>query len=107
MLMTVRRQLMAARGRAVKKALPSAVCVLLSVLGVVGCHSNRKPADTLEPKVSGETITIPINSPQIAALNVESAAARQAASMPLAGRLVWDENTTVRVFSPFAGIVRR
>src|SRR6516164_9110333 len=104
--MTVRRQLMTAPGWAIEKALPAAVLGLLWTLAVVGCHSNLKPADSLEPKVSGETITIPTNSPQIAALNVESAAARQAASMPLAGRLVWDENTTVRVFSPFAGIVR-
>ena len=98
---------MTAPGWAIEKALPAAVLGLLWTLAVVGCHSNLKPADSLEPKVSGETITIPTNSPQIAALNVESAAARQAASMPLAGRLVWDENTTVRVFSPFAGIVRR
>jgi cobalt-zinc-cadmium efflux system membrane fusion protein len=33
--------------------------------------------------------------------------AEKTASMPLAGRLIWNEDATVRVFTPFAGIVRK
>ena len=47
------------------------------------------------------------NSPQLAALTVEPVGAEQPAFVPLTGRLVWDEDATVRVFTPFAGIVRK
>jgi cobalt-zinc-cadmium efflux system membrane fusion protein len=47
------------------------------------------------------------NSPQLAALTIEPVGAEQPAFVPLTGRLVWDEDATVRVFTPFAGIVRK
>ncbi len=47
------------------------------------------------------------NSPQLAALRVEAVTPERPAAMPLAGRLIWDENATVRVFTPFSGIVRK
>jgi len=60
-----------------------------------------------EAKVVGDTVMMATNSPQLTALTVESVGAEQPASVPLTGRLVWDEDATVRVFTPFAGIVRR
>lgn len=72
-----------------------------------GCHSDRKPADLPEAKVNGDTVFMATNSPQLAALTVESVDAQQPAFVHLAGRLVWDEDATVRVFTPFAGIVRK
>jgi cobalt-zinc-cadmium efflux system membrane fusion protein len=47
------------------------------------------------------------NSPQLAALTIEPVGAEQPAFVPLTGRLVWDEDATVRVFTPFTGIVRK
>jgi membrane fusion protein, heavy metal efflux system len=79
-----------------------AICSLL-----LGCHQQEKPADVPEAKVSGDTIAIPTNSPQLQALTVEPVEGQQPAFVPLAGRLVWDEDATVRVFTPFAGIVRK
>ena len=38
---------------------------------------------------------------------MEPAGSRRSSEVSLTGRLVWDENVTVRVFSPFAGIVRK
>jgi cobalt-zinc-cadmium efflux system membrane fusion protein len=82
--------------------------VLLSVaLALCGCHRPEKPAEAAEPKVSGDTVAIPTNSPQLSALTVESVEGQPRAFVPLAGRLVWDEDATVRVFTPFAGIVRK
>ncbi len=40
-------------------------------------------------------------------MTTEAVGNEQPASVPLAGRLIWDENATVRVFTPFAGIVRK
>jgi cobalt-zinc-cadmium efflux system membrane fusion protein len=50
---------------------------------------------------------MPARSPQRAALAVEPVGAEKSAFVPLTGRLVWDEDATVRVFTPFAGIVRK
>src|SRR5437660_3977514 len=83
------------------------VATLILSLPLLGCHSGKKPAETPEPKVNGETVTLPAHSPQLAALMIEPAASQETTSMFLAGRLLWDENATVRVFSPFAGIVRK
>jgi cobalt-zinc-cadmium efflux system membrane fusion protein len=73
---------------------------------VVGCKPAPPATAAAEPKIAGDTITFPSNAPQAAALSVESVTPEHSASVRLTGRLVWDENATARVFSPFAGIVR-
>jgi membrane fusion protein, heavy metal efflux system len=84
--------------------IPISVC--LAVL-LAGCHPGTKEAEVPEAKVSGDTVIMATNSPQLAALTVEPVGAEQPAFVPLTGRLVWDEDATVRVFTPFAGIVRK
>ena len=73
---------------------------------LAACHARKEKAQGPEIKVADGTITIATYSPQLAALTIEPVGGQQTASVPLAGRLVWDESATVRVFSPFAGIVR-
>ncbi len=84
-------------------ALPSAAALLL----VLGCHQARQPSEAAEAKVTGDVVTMSANSPQCAALTVEPVGPEQPAFVPLTGRLVWDDDATVRVFTPFAGIVRK
>lgn len=74
---------------------------------MAGCNSGKEAAEVLEAKVSGDAVIMATNSPQLAALTVEPVGAEQPAFVPLTGRLVWDEDVTVRVFTPFAGIVRK
>jgi cobalt-zinc-cadmium efflux system membrane fusion protein len=74
---------------------------------LVGCRPGKDAAELPEAKVSGDTVIMATNSPQLAALTVETVGAEQPAFVPLTGRLVWDEAATVRVFTPFAGIVRK
>lgn len=87
------------------------VCSLLLVLSTLlaGCHDEKKPDDPSAPtpRVEGDKVTLPSNSPQLAMLNVVAAEPRQANVLHFTGRLVWDDNVTVRVFSPVAGRVRR
>jgi cobalt-zinc-cadmium efflux system membrane fusion protein len=73
---------------------------------IIGCRSQNKEALAPEPKISGDTVIMVTNSPQCAALTVEPVPAEQPAFVPLTGRLVWNDDATVRVFTPFAGIVR-
>jgi cobalt-zinc-cadmium efflux system membrane fusion protein len=77
------------------------------LLVLTGCHPAKHEADVAEAKVSGDTVMMATNSPQLASLTIEPVGAEQPAFVPLTGRLVWDEAATVRVFTPFAGIVRK
>jgi cobalt-zinc-cadmium efflux system membrane fusion protein len=79
--------------------------LLLGVLA--GCSPAKKPEAIPEPKVSGEMVILATNSPQIAALSIEPVGSEKPVFVPLTGRLVWDDDATARVFTPFAGIVRK
>ncbi len=74
---------------------------------LIGCEAGKTPAGAPEPKVTESTIIMSTNAPQLGALTCEMVGTQQAAWLPVAGRLVWDEDATVRVFTPFAGIVRK
>ena len=88
---------------------PVGSVLAFSLLGllVVGCQAAKNEAEVPEAKVTGDTVIMATNSPQMAALIIEPVGAEQPAFVPLTGRLVWDEDATVRVFTPFAGIVRK
>ncbi|HTI69848.1 MAG TPA: efflux RND transporter periplasmic adaptor subunit [Candidatus Limnocylindria bacterium] len=83
--------------------------LLFVTFAIVGCR--KPPASTPEedsdPKVEGDRIVFPTNSPQLAMLVVEAAKPSESVAVQLNGRLVWDEGVTVRVFSAFAGRVSR
>ena len=82
------------------------IALTLSVL-LFGCTQGKNEAEVPEAKVTGDTVIMATNSPQLAALTIEPVGAEQPAFVFLTGRLVWDEDATVRVFTPFAGIVRK
>ena len=88
------------------KALFCGVLAATSILAMTGCHSEQHPTEAAEPKVAGDTVLIPTNAPQCAVLTVQPVEHQAPLSVRLAGRLIWDENATARVFTPFAGIVR-
>jgi membrane fusion protein, heavy metal efflux system len=74
-----------------------------SQLLVGGCKSDSSPPPVPAPTVSGESVTFPAKSPQLEVLRLETAVERDGAAHRLTGRVVWDEERTVRVFTPFAG----
>ena len=74
---------------------------------VAGCHREANPDQSGEPKVTGEKISFPADSPQLASLEIAPVESRAPASTQLSGRLIWNDDVTVRVFTPFAGRVRK
>jgi cobalt-zinc-cadmium efflux system membrane fusion protein len=82
----------------------SAITALLA-LALVAC-AREAPEDRNEgPTTSGNTITYPAGkAPTLASA---TAKLEQLAPLRLNGRLTWDEDRTVRVYSPFAGRVVR
>ncbi len=82
--------------------------LLTALLCAFGCHRRAAAEDDLATaKVEGETITLPANSPALAGLTVEAAQPSAATPTRLNGRLVWNDDVTVRVFAPISGRVER
>ena len=82
--------------------------LILAMAILAGC--DQKPDDiapATAPKVTEDKVILPLNSPQLASLVAELVPAPQATSVPFTGRLAWNDDATVRVFTPFAGIIRR
>jgi cobalt-zinc-cadmium efflux system membrane fusion protein len=79
------------------------LCVLL-MLG--GCSKQAAETSAPEPKIEGDTIAFPEpdKAPHLA---LQVVAYQPAPNVRLNGRLMWDEDHTVRVYSPFAGRVTR
>jgi multidrug efflux pump subunit AcrA (membrane-fusion protein) len=55
------------------------------------------------PTREGDTLTFEAGSPQLAAFKVEPAAGQRPAPLAVTGRIAWNEDATVRIFSPLAG----
>jgi cobalt-zinc-cadmium efflux system membrane fusion protein len=83
-----------------------AACFILPVADA-GCRHAIKTEEPAEAKVSGEKISFPAGSPQLAAFTVEPIESHAPVTASLPGRLIWNDDVTVRVFTPFAGRVRQ
>jgi cobalt-zinc-cadmium efflux system membrane fusion protein len=72
---------------------------------VAGCHRETNPEQSPTARVEGDKITFPTKAPQLGYLVIEPAQERTAAAVGLYGRLAWNDDLTVRVYSPVAGRV--
>jgi cobalt-zinc-cadmium efflux system membrane fusion protein len=78
----------------------------LCAFALAGCHeAEKKVAEEPQPKIDGDKIIFPTNSPQTSMLAVETAEPRSLAITHLTGRLYWNDEATVRIFTPVAGRV--
>lgn len=58
-----------------------------------------------KPKSEPDRITLPTDAPQLHSMSMETAAKRQGIAARFTGRLSWNDEVTVRVFSPVSGRV--
>jgi membrane fusion protein, heavy metal efflux system len=82
----------------------------MAVMGLLGCSKESPPpklADLPDPKVDTDkgTVAFPTNAPQLASIAVQTAQPRTIAVSHVTGRLYWDDDVTVRIFTPVAGRV--
>jgi cobalt-zinc-cadmium efflux system membrane fusion protein len=89
------------------KRLPPLLSIGWLALYFCGCKENRKADETPAPKISGDEITFLTNAPQLTNITIEPAREQPASAIKLSGRLVWDDDVTVRIYSPVAGRVLR
>lgn len=86
-------------------AVRMAAVVTLCMVALAGCGKKEAPENDDDPKITGQIIQYPPSVkalPGIVGQAVQSGGDRML-SMP--GRLVWNEDKTVRVATPFAGRV--
>ena len=88
-------------------ALVFAACILVALVLLTGCESHEPEAADSHPMVHGESIVFPAKAPGAERLATDKVQAPSERTLQLPGRLVWDEEHTVRVFPPFAGRVTR
>ena len=78
----------------------------LAALGLAACHSENKAAgEAAQIKIEGDKVSLPPDAPQNATFVVEDAKPIEKTILHFTGRLIWDEKTTVPVFSSVAGRV--
>jgi cobalt-zinc-cadmium efflux system membrane fusion protein len=78
---------------------------ILAVIGLLGCKEKPKAAETPELKIEGEKIILTDGAPQKTSLAVETAEPLKMSITHLTGRLMWNDDATVRIFTPVAGRV--
>jgi cobalt-zinc-cadmium efflux system membrane fusion protein len=82
---------------------------LLTAMVLLGCTKDAtvKAPDLPAPKVDSDkaTVSFATNAPQLASIAVQAAQPRTLAVTHVTGRLYWDDEKTVRVFTPVAGRV--
>ncbi|WP_255581677.1 efflux RND transporter periplasmic adaptor subunit [Cupriavidus sp. AU9028] len=78
------------------------MAVLAAALLLTGCERHEAPP-AQAPVVEGASITLPAGA--MAGIRVEPVRQGAARSLALPGRLMWNEDRTARVGSPFAGRV--
>jgi cobalt-zinc-cadmium efflux system membrane fusion protein len=78
--------------------------LLACAVALAGCSRDRDQVPP-PPRVEKDAVVFEASSPQTAALQTAPAEPRRDSLLRFSGRLVWNEDRTVRVFSPFAGRV--
>ena len=70
-----------------------------------GCSRDGTDKGVPPPRVDKDAVIFEAASPQVAVLQTASVERQREAVVSFNGRVVWNEDRTVRVFSPFAGRV--
>lgn len=79
---------------------------LLAALALIGCgKEDPMTPEPPAPKVEGDTVSFALGAPQLASFSVQPAQPRTATLTHLTGRLCWNDDQTVRVFTPVSGRV--
>lgn len=80
--------------------------LLTCLLALAGCAKEPPPKPGAPPpKVTGDEVSFAAGSPQLDSITIGTAQPRTVAIRHLTGRLYWNDEVTVRVFTPVGGRV--
>jgi len=82
---------------------------LAAIIALAGCHKGdqTKAEGPPDPKVDGDTVVFATNAPQLASIAVQTTSPRTLAITHVTGRLYWNDDATVRIFTPVFGRVAK
>src|SRR5712691_4117462 len=78
---------------------------LLVAAVLAGCNQAAEKVAAPPPRVDKNAVIFEPASPQLGSIHTASAEPQREAVLRFNGRLVWDEDRTARVYTPFAGKV--
>ncbi len=79
--------------------------VSIFALAMAGCHKQEVASETPGARVENDRVVIANGSPEATSISVEASKPPDPMVLSLNGRIVWDDNATTRLFTPFAGRV--
>ena len=80
-------------------------CLAAISLALTGCRKENEHAEVPPARVENGRVIVEPGSPPAASVSIETAQPPAAVTLALNGRIVWDDNVTTRLFTPFAGRV--
>ncbi|HTQ73361.1 MAG TPA: efflux RND transporter periplasmic adaptor subunit [Burkholderiales bacterium] len=83
----------------------AALAIALAAAPISGCGNGDAKQDIARPRLENGQIVFPESSPQVGLFVTDTVKESGPQRLRLTGRLVWDENRTVRLYPPFAGRV--
>ena len=89
----------------VQRRLALLAVIAVMAAAVSACGDGDAKPDIARPRLENGQIVFPEGSAQVSSFATEAVKASGPLQLRLTGRLVWDENRTVRLFPPFAGRV--
>lgn len=88
-----------------KKYLAVAICLSVSLLAA--CQKQAEAPSEPEPRVEGDAIVFPQGNHETESIQAVEIRRQHAPSTRLNGRLTWNEDRTVRIYTPFGGRVEK
>src|SRR6266699_5917966 len=85
----------------------ASACFAVINLVLTGCHKENEHVEVPPARVVNGQVIVEPGSPPAASLSIETAQPPAAVTLALNGRIVWDDNVTTRLFTPFAGRVTK
>lgn len=77
----------------------------IGCLFLAGCAKTAPESAAIAPSVAGNRVIFPANAPQRTSLTVATTEPHPKISRQVTGRLVWNEDLTVRIYAPIEGRV--
>lgn len=77
------------------------------LLFMAACSKVPEPTPAPEPRLEGQSVTFPAGAPQISSIKSQLIQMQPVPATQLNGRIAWNEDRTVRIFTPLAGRVER
>jgi cobalt-zinc-cadmium efflux system membrane fusion protein len=90
-----------------RSKIAASACLAVIHLALTGCPKDNEHTEVPPARVENGRVIVEPGSPSAASVSIETAQPPAAVTLPLNGRIVWDDNVTTRLFTPFAGRVTK